>query len=133
MLLTINTNNKQELIDITSSVKDFVKKSKTKNGLCNIYLRHSTAALIINENADPNIQKDILKALNDILPDHNGYLHDKIDNNAGAHIKSSILGCFLTIPFKDNELLFGRWQDIFLVELDGPREREIILNIVKTE
>ncbi|MFH1209397.1 MAG: secondary thiamine-phosphate synthase enzyme YjbQ [archaeon] len=133
MILKIKTNNKQELIDITSNVKDFVKKSKIKKGLCNIYLKHSTASLIINENADPNIKKDILKALNDILPDHNGYLHDKIDNNAGAHIKSSILGCSLTIPFQENELLLGRWQDIFLVEFDGPRQREIILSIVKTE
>jgi len=133
MLLTINTNNKQELIDITSNVKGFIKKSKTKNGLCNIYAQHATASLIINENADPNIQKDIINKLNELIPDHNGYLHDKIDNNAGAHIKSSILGCSLTIPFKDNELFLGRWQDIFLVELDGPRSRNIILNIVKTE
>ncbi len=133
MLLTINTKNKEELIDITSQVKNFVKRSKIKNGLCNIYVKHATAALTINENADPNILVDILKTLEKIVPENDNYLHNRMDGNATSHIKSSILGCSLTIPFENNSLQLGQWQGIFLVELDGPKERNIILNIVKIE
>ena len=135
MILTIKTKNRQEIIDITNKVNDFVKESKIKNGLCNIYVRHSSAALTINENADPNMKKDILNTLNKLIPENNKYLHNDIcdRSNATGHIKSSLLAFSLTIPFQDNKLQIGQWQGIFLVEFDGSREREVILSIVKTE
>jgi len=126
----IDTTKKQELIDITIKVNELVKKSKVKQGLCNVFVKHTTAALIINENDDSNICTDFLAALNKVFPDHAGYIHDKIDNNAGAHIKASVLGSSLIIPIINGKLSLGKWQAVMLVELDGPRNnREIEVSI----
>jgi len=135
MILKISTNKKQEFVNITSKIDDFVEKSKIKNGLCYIYVKHTTAALTTNENADPNVPTDILNWLNKLIPENENYLHNDIceRSNAAAHIKSSLFGFSLTIPFENNNLQLGTWQGIFLVELDGPNTRNIILNIVKTE
>ncbi|MBU2634544.1 MAG: secondary thiamine-phosphate synthase enzyme YjbQ [Nanoarchaeota archaeon] len=135
MILQIKTNKKQEFVNITSETNEFVKKSKIKNGLCHIYTQHTTTALTINENTDSNVPTDILNLLNKTITEDHKYLHNNLcdENNATSHIKSSLLGHFLTIPFENNILQFGQWQDIFLVELDGPRTRNIILNIIKTE
>jgi len=130
--ITISTSKKQELIDITQEVKNIVSKSNVKEGVCFVYVPHATAGITINENADPNIQTDIIKAMNDIIPEHNRYLHDSIDNNAAAHIKSSIIGVSKTIPIKDNKLALGTWQDIFFCEFNGPRnDRKVIIIIIK--
>lgn len=134
MKITINSTKKQELIDITDKVNELVKESKVKQGLCNVFVTHATAAIIINENYDPNICIDFLNALNKAFPDHAGYLHDKVDNNAGAHIKAAVLGPSETIPVKNGKLKLGRWQSIMVVELDGPRSnREVEVRILKTE
>ncbi len=125
----ITTSKEEEGIDITNQVIEIVKNSGIRNGLCNIYLRHATASIIINEGFDPNIMKDILKELNNIIP-RTGWLHDRIDNNAHAHIKSSIMGSSITIPIINNELMLGRWQGILLLEFDGPRKREVIVSII---
>jgi len=126
MKLTLTTTKKQEIIEITGKVNELIKKSKIKDGLCNVYVKHTTAAIIINENDDPNICTDILNALNKAFPDKAGYLHDRIDGNAGAHIKAAVLGPSETLPFEDSKLKLGRWQALMLVELDGPRkDREI--------
>jgi len=131
--ITISTSKKQELIDITQEVKNIVSKSNVKEGVCFVYVPHATAGITINENADPNIQTDIIKAMNDIIPEHNRYLHDSIDNNAAAHIKSSIIGVSKTIPIKNNKLMLGTWQAIMFVELDGPRQnRRIIVSTLKS-
>jgi len=130
MNIILKTTKKQELIDITKQVNEFVKKSNVKEGLCHIYVRHATASIIINENYDPNICIDLLNALNKAFPDNAGYLHDRIDGNAGAHIKAAILGPGETIPIEHGNLNLGRWQAIMLVELDGPREREVIVSIL---
>lgn len=123
MNFTINTPKKQELIDITSQVNELVAKSKVENGICNVFVTHATAAIIINENHDPNICIDLLNALNKVFPDKAGYLHDRIDGNAGAHIKAAILGPSETIPIENGKLKLGTWQSLMLVELDGPRSR----------
>jgi len=129
-IITISTSKKQEMIDITQQIKDIVKKSKINKGLCNIYVRHATAAIIINENADPNICLDIIDALNKLVKE-GVWRHDKIDNNAASHIKATILGPSETIPIKNNELQLGTWQAPMLVELDGPRSnRKIVVSIV---
>nr|MCK4930463.1 secondary thiamine-phosphate synthase enzyme YjbQ [Nanoarchaeota archaeon] len=131
MKITISTSRKQELIDITDKVNELVKKSKVKEGICNVFVKHATAAIIINENYDPNVCIDFLNALNKAFPDHAGYLHDKVDNNAGAHIKAAVLGPSETIPIENGKLKLGRWQSIMVVELDGPRSnREVEVRIL---
>ncbi len=127
MEITIKTTKKQELIDITSKVESLINIEK---GICHLFTPHATAALMIQENADPNICDDILTTLNKIIPLHNNYKHDKIDNNAAAHIKAGIIGPSEIIPVKDGKLQLGTWQNIFLVELDGPRTRKLIIKII---
>ena len=127
-VISISTSKKQELIDITKEVSSIAKKSGIKNGICHIFAMHSTAAIIINENYDPNICLDLLDALNSIIP-KGKWRHDKIDGNADAHIKASILGPSEMIPIKDGKLQLGKYQSPMVVELDGPRTREIIVQI----
>ena len=126
----LSTKKKQELIDITSHVNSIIKKSKIKSGLCNVFTAHATAAIIINENYDPNICVDLLSALDKLVP-QGIWLHDRIDGNADSHIKSVILGPSETIPIKNGELQLGRWQALQFCELDGPRnDRKIIVTIL---
>ena len=127
--ITISTSKKQELIDITDKVSVIVKKSNVKEGLCIIYVMHATAAIIINENADPDICLDTIDALNDLIP-AGKWRHDRLDGNADAHIKSTILGPSETIPINNGELQLGTWQSPMLVELDRPRNRDIMITIV---
>ncbi|MBN2052142.1 YjbQ family protein [Candidatus Woesearchaeota archaeon] len=130
MNFIISTNKKQELIDITDQVNALVVKSRVKEGLCHVFVKHATAAVIINENDDPNICIDLINALNKAFPDNAGYLHDSIDGNAGAHIKAAVLGPSETVPVTNGRLDLGRWQAVMLVELDGPRQREVFVSIL---
>ena len=131
--ITISTSKKQELIDITESINSIIEESKIRNGICNVFAAHATAAIIINENYDPNICVDLLSALNKLIP-QGIWLHDKIDGNADAHIKSAILGPSETVPIKDGELELGQWQALIFCELDGPRQnRRIIVTIVPSD
>ena len=125
----ISTEKKQEMIDITSQVNSIIKRSKIKEGLCNVFTAHATAAIVINENYDPNICLDLIDALNKLVPS-GVWRHDRVDGNADAHIKAAILGPQETIPIKNGELQLGRWQSCMLVELDGPRnDRKIIVSV----
>jgi len=127
---TISTSKKQELIDITDKINSIIKKSKIRSGLCNVFAAHATAAIIINENYDPNICLDLLNALNKLIP-KGIWLHDGVDGNADAHIKSAIIGPSETIPVKGGELGLGQWQSVMFAELDGPRSsRKIIVTVV---
>jgi len=130
--IKVKTDKRQQIIDITNQVKKIVKESKVKEGIVSVYVQHTTAALIINENHDPNICKDIINAF-DKLVQEDGWLHNKIDNNAAAHIKAAIMGPSQTIPIQDNELQLGRWQSIQIVDFDGPRERIIKVSILPSE
>ncbi len=127
--IKVKTNKRQQIIDITDQIRKIVKESRVEEGIVSIYVQHTTAALIINENHDPNICTDIINAM-DRLVKEGGWLHNKIDNNAAAHIKAVIMGASQTIPIKDNELQLGRWQSIQLVDFDGPRERNIKVAIL---
>jgi secondary thiamine-phosphate synthase enzyme len=128
--LTISTTKKKECFDITAQVRKQVSTSGVRDGLCHVMVMHSTAAIIVNENDDPNIGVDLLRAFDQMIPEHDGWLHDKVDNNAQSHIIASILGPSETIPVKDGELVLGRWQGIMLVELDGPRkDRKIVVTV----
>lgn len=128
--ILLSASKKQELIDITGKIGDIVKKSKIKNGLCSVFACHATAAIIINENYDPNICLDLLDALKKLIPG-GIWRHDKIDGNADAHLKSAILGPSETIPVKNGKLELGRWQSIMMAEMDGPRSnRKIIVTVL---
>jgi len=128
--IIISTKEHNELVDITKEVEKIVSESKVKQGLCNVFAAHATAAILINENYDPNVREDIINALNKIIPEHNNYKHDKIDNNAASHIKAAIIGPSETIPIKNNKLALGTWQSIAFFELDGPRSnRRVIITI----
>jgi secondary thiamine-phosphate synthase enzyme len=100
-----------------------------EDGFCLVYIPHATAGIILNESADPNIKSDFLAAINKSIPEHANYLHDRVDNNAAAHIKSAIVGSSVTIPIKDNKLKLGTWQAIMLCEFDGPRTRRVIVQV----
>lgn len=126
--LSVSTSKRQELVDITGQISSIVKKSGVKEGICYVFVMHSTAAIIINENYDPNICLDIIDALNGMVP-KGKWRHDRIDGNADAHIKASILGPSESIPIKDGKMQLGKWQSPMLVELDGPRTREIIVQV----
>jgi len=125
---SIKTKKQQEVVDITEQVSDVVKKSKIKEGSVLIYVPHATAAITINENADPAVCLDFLHALDKVVP-RGVWEHDKVDNNGAAHIKAAIIGPSVIIPIKNFKLQLGTWQGIMFCEFDGPRERKIIINI----
>jgi secondary thiamine-phosphate synthase enzyme len=121
VILTVSSRQHKECIEITEQVRAVVRGSGVRRGLCHVMALHATAAVVVNENDDPNIGIDLLAALDRAIPDHAGWLHDHVDNNAQAHIKAAILGPSETVPIEDGDLQLGRWQGIILVELDGPR------------
>jgi secondary thiamine-phosphate synthase enzyme len=127
--IILKTNQREELIDITEQVKSIIASSGVKEGVCHIFVRHATAGIIINENADPNISLDFLEALRNLIPSGK-WRHDRVDQNADAHLKAALIGSSQAIPIKDGKLLLGTWQSIFFCEFDGPREsRKVIVNI----
>jgi len=128
---TISTSKQQEIVDLTSKVKEIVKKSKVQEGLCMVYVPHATCGIIINENYDPSVCDDIITALNKAIPLHADYKHDRIDNNAAAHIKAAIIGPSEAIIIKNGSLQLGRWQGIALTEFDGSRERKVFVKVLK--
>jgi secondary thiamine-phosphate synthase enzyme len=134
VILTIRTRQHKECLDITEQVRAVVREAGVTRGLCHVMVLHATAAIVVNENDDPNIGRDLVTALDRAIPDHAGWLHDAIDGNAQAHIKAAILGPSETVAIVDGDLALGRWQGIMVVELDGPRrERRILVTIVPGE
>jgi len=128
--LSIRTRSKSELMDITPLVRDVVDKSKIENGVCYIFVPHTTAGITINENADPSVREDILIELDKLVPWQGNYTH--LEGNAAAHIKASLVGSSETIPVENGELVLGTWQGVFFAEFDGPRRREVWVKITKT-
>jgi secondary thiamine-phosphate synthase enzyme len=124
----VKTERKSQIIDITATVADIVRQSAVREGICCVYTPHTTAAITINENDDPNVCEDILEALAKLIPE-GIWRHDRIDNNAAAHIKASLIGPSEAIPVQDGKLMLGRWQAVMFVELDGPRERRVIVEV----
>ncbi len=132
MIIRVSSHRTKECIDITHQVRDVVRESGIDRGLCHVMALHATAAIIVNENDDPNIGVDLITALDAAIPDHAGWLHDRVDNNAQAHIKASILGPSETIVVADGDLLLGTWQGVMLVELDGPRaDRRVSVEVIE--
>ena len=130
MEFSVSSSRMQEVIDITAKVQAIIDKNKVLEGLCNVFTLHSTAAVIISENYDPNIGTDLLNVLDRLIPQKAGYLHDRIDSNAHAHIKSAILGAGKTLPIQEGKLRLGQWQSIMLAELDGPRSRTVHVELL---
>lgn len=116
------------MIDITSEVRRTLRESGEKEGIAVLFVQHTTCGLTVNENADPDVQTDILSALKKLIPQH-GMNFKHAEDNSDAHLKSSFFGSSVTIPFSGGELLLGRWQGIYLCEFDGARERKIVLMI----
>lgn len=118
---TLRTKAREELIDITRTVEEDVSFSGIKEGLCVVYVPHTTAAVTINEDADPSVREDILRQLKNLAPRKGEYSH--LEGNSDAHIKSSLLGASQTIPVHEGSLVLGTWQGVFFCEFDGPRDR----------
>lgn len=123
--LTIKTRSRVEMIDITEQLRAVLAETGIKNGLCHIFVPHTTAALIINENADPDVPQDILTSLEKLIPLNDPYRH--IEGNAAAHIKAALLGPAKTIFIEGGNFVFGMWQSVFFCEFDGPRTRQVFV------
>jgi secondary thiamine-phosphate synthase enzyme len=126
--LQIRTRQKYEVVDLTARVAAVVAEAGLAEGLCTVFVRHATAAIVINENADPGFRRDIVAALDKLFPE-GVWEHDKVDDNGAAHLKAAFLGPSETIPVQAGRLLLGTWQGIALVECDGPREREVVVDL----
>jgi secondary thiamine-phosphate synthase enzyme len=126
--LKVRSHQREELVEFTDQVEVKLKESGAKEGVVVLYVQHTTAGLTVNENADPDVPRDMLHALRTLIPQHGmGFRHG--EENSDAHIKASLTGSSVTIPFKDGKLLLGRWQGIFLCEFDGGRERQVIMMV----
>ena len=128
--ISVRSSSHRQLIDITREISKIVSESGIKNGLCHVFVPHATAAIIANE-SESGLMQDILKALEELVPTNGKWLHNRIDNNADAHILASIIGPSRSFPVIDGRLFRGVWQNIFVVELDGPRHsRRVIVTVV---
>ena len=128
---TVRTNARCEMIDITDKVATFVRESGLRDGICHVFVPHTTAALTINENADPDVPRDILDSLDRVVPLSNRYRH--AEGNAAAHVKASLLGASQTVFVENGRLVLGTWQSLFFCEFDGPRTREVLVGLSDAE
>jgi len=126
----VRTSKQTEFIDITQSIQEAVKKTGVEDGICIIFIPHTTAAVTINENADPSVVQDILMELNKMVPFKDQYHH--MEGNSPAHIKASLVGCSQFILIESGKLVLGTWQGIFFCEFDGPRDRKVFVKVMKT-
>ena len=127
-MLEVRSGKRADAIDITDRVQQVVRESGILTGLCQVYVPHTTAGVFINENADPDALTDILRTLEALVPWENGYRH--AEGNAAAHIKASLVGTSQVVPVRNGRLALGRWQGIFFVDFDGPRERHFRVTIL---
>src|SRR5437762_9392692 len=126
--ITVPTTMREETIDITPRVKAAVTRAKVRDGLVAVGVAHTTAGVFVNENADPDVQKDLLTALERAVPSDGRYAH--AEGNGPAHVKSVLIGNSVTLAVRDGEIALGTWQGIYLAELDGPRERSATITVI---
>lgn len=126
--ITIKTGHHTEMFNITPAIRQTVAESGIQDGICVVYVPHSSAGLTINENTDPNVTWDVMNALDRLVPQENNYLHN--GKNAAAHIKSSLIGVSEYFLVEDGQLDIGRWQSLYFMEFDGPRDRHIDIKII---
>ncbi|MBW1722208.1 MAG: YjbQ family protein [Deltaproteobacteria bacterium] len=126
-IIRINTRSRIEMVDITASVQDIIHRNSVTEGICTVYVPHTTAGITINEGADPAVCVDILTRLNDLVPPHAGYRH--MEGNADSHIKASMMGSSVSVIVEEGRLILGTWQKIFFCEFDGPRSRKAYVKV----
>jgi secondary thiamine-phosphate synthase enzyme len=126
----VRTSAQTEFIDITRSVQEAVEKTGVEDGMCILFIPHTTAAITINENADPSVVRDMVMELNKIVPFKDQYHH--LEGNSPAHIKASLVGCSEMVLVESGKLVLGTWQGIFFCEFDGPRSRRVHVKVMKT-
>ena len=126
----ITTEQQAQLLDVTGRISDAVRGSGIQNGMCNVFVPHTTAAVIICENADPDVVHDVLLQLTKLVPRQGGYRHG--EGNAQAHILSVILGSSLNVPVSGGQLRLGRWQGVMFAEFDGPRRRKVMVSVTSS-
>ncbi|WP_456438251.1 secondary thiamine-phosphate synthase enzyme YjbQ [Desulfurobacterium sp.] len=127
--IALKTARRSQFIDITREVQGIVSRSGVENGICVVYVPHTTAGVTINENADPSVRKDIITYLEKHVPWKESYF-EHIEGNSAAHIKSSLMGCNTTVIVKNGRLLLGQWQAIYFCEFDGPRQRRVFVKVI---
>ena len=125
--ITVRTRGRDDFLDITDHVAAIVAESGVADGLCVIFTPHTTAAVTINENADPDVQRDLVSGLNGLAFEKMKFLHS--EGNSSAHLKSSIIGCSETVIVENRRLVLGTWQGIYLCEFDGPRARKVCISV----
>lgn len=126
--LTVETQVRRQMIDVTARVQEIVTESGRRSGLVICFVPHTTAAITINENADPDVARDILYKLGKEIPPDDGYHH--LEGNSDAHIQASLLGASQQILFENRRLVLGRWQAVYFCEFDGPRQRRLIVEVM---
>ncbi len=129
--LDITTNHRVEFKDVTSQVRQAVRGSNVRDGVCHVYVPHTTAAVTINEHADPDVVRDIMAGLERMVPEGAGYAH--AEGNSPAHLKAALLGESVTVLVANDDLVLGTWQGIFFCEFDGPRSRKLYVKVVGEE
>lgn len=127
--IEIKTTARTEMVNITREIEKVVREAGVRDGLCYVFVPHTTAGITINENADEDVKSDILKELGKIVPYNDGYTH--IEGNSDAHIKATLTGSSVTVAAEDGHLVLGTWQGIYFCEFDGPRRRKVYLKIIK--
>ncbi|MDZ7333298.1 MAG: secondary thiamine-phosphate synthase enzyme YjbQ [candidate division KSB1 bacterium] len=125
---SISTSSRTELVNIDHLIREAIAESGVKDGICCVFVPHTTAGIIINENTDPNVAVDILKELNKTIPFNDHYAH--VEGNSAAHIKSSLVGCSISIIIENGRPKFGTWQSVFFCEFDGPRRRKVWIKVL---
>ena len=128
MIIQVKTSARTQMVDITQDVQKAVSKGAVENGLCFVYVPHTTAAVTINESADPSVKRDVLMVLNSMVPWEADYHH--MEGNSPAHVKSSLIGASELIAVENGRLVLGTWQGIFFCEFDGPRRRNVHLKLL---
>ncbi len=127
--IRVKTTSRVQFVDITSEVVKVIEKSGVKNGLCVVFVPHTTAGVTLNENADPTVRRDIMDTLSVIVPENGRYSH--LEGNADAHIKASLVGSSVTLIVEEGHPVFGTWQGIYLCEFDGPRVRTVYVKVLE--
>jgi len=127
--IQIRTGRRMEMVDITAQVREIVRKSGVRSGICVLYVPHTTAAVTVNENADPSVRRDITRTLAKLVPAGAGYEH--LEGNADSHIKATMVGPSETLIISDGDIILGTWQGIFFCEFDGPRNRRLFVKIME--
>jgi len=126
--LSVITNSREEFIDITGRVRDVVRAAGARSGICCVFVQHTTAAVTVNEHADPDVIRDMLMQLDKLAPESGRYAH--AEGNSPAHIKTALLGNSVTLPVENGDLVLGTCQGIFFCEFDGPRNRQVLVKII---